>query len=83
VEFAILADRMEQPDVTVVATLSGLMQLYKIESQSFKRSGCWLAQGLSAYELVKLRLNTHCAFLLHWCFSSFLDLHTVNTLLKL
>jgi hypothetical protein len=49
---------MEQPDVAVVAALACLTQLYKIDGQSLKWLGCWFARRLSAYELVKLRLNT-------------------------
>jgi hypothetical protein len=37
-----LADCMEQPDVTLVAALACLTQLYEIDSQSFERSGGWL-----------------------------------------
>ena len=82
-KLAILADRMEQPDVTVIAALACLSQLYKIDSQSFERLGGWFSRRPSALELVKLRLNTRRAILLCWCFSAFFNLYTVNILLKL
>jgi hypothetical protein len=78
-----LADCIEQPNVTVVASFACLAQLYEIDSQSFKRSGCWFSRRPLALELVKLCLNTRRAILPRWRFSAFLDLYTVNTLLKL
>jgi hypothetical protein len=78
-----LADCIEQPDVTVVAALACLTQLYEIDSQSFERSGGWFSRRPSALELVKLRLNACRAILLRWCLSAFLNFDTVDTLLKL
>jgi hypothetical protein len=78
-----LANCIEQLDVTVVAALACLTQLHEVDSQSLEWSGGWFSRRPSALELVKLRLNTRRTILPRWCFSAFLDLHTVDTLLKL
>jgi hypothetical protein len=78
-----LANCIEQLDVTVIAALAYLTQLYEVDSQSFERSGSWFSRRPSALELVKLRLNTRRTILPRRCFSAFLNLYTVNTLLKL